>query len=266
MKNRIDQLFTTKKENILNLYFTAGYPYLQDTINIIKTLDSSGADMIEIGIPYSDPLADGPTIQASGTQALKNGMSLKLLFEQLKDIRKETQIPLLLMGYLNQLMQFGIDEFISHCKAVEIDGLILPDLPIDIYESEFKEKFEKAELHVVFLITPQTSEARIRKIDKLSRGFIYMVSNASITGAKRDISTAQIEYFERIQQMNLNNPRLIGFGISNKKTFDTACQYAQGAIIGSAFIKALTNGESGLEETIRDFISSIRTGVKLDAN
>jgi len=257
MNNRIDQLFANKKSGILNLYFTAGYPNLQDTATIIKTADLAGVDMMEIGIPYSDPLADGPTIQASGTKALENGMSLKLLFEQLADVRSHTQMPLLLMGYLNMLMQFGIDDFMAQCKAVGIDGLILPDLPVDVYESEYQAKFEAAGLHVIFLITPQTTEARIRKIDALSRGFIYMVSSAAITGAKKDISSAQVEYFERIKNMNLKNARLIGFGISDKSTFDTACLHAQGAIIGSAFIKALGGGED-LEETVREFVVGVR--------
>jgi len=258
MKNRIDQLFENKNTKILNLYFTAGYPYLQDTTEIIKSIEAASADMIEIGIPYSDPLADGPTIQASGTQALKNGMSLQLLFEQLADIRQHSQMPILLMGYLNQVMQFGVDAFIDQCKTVGIDGLILPDLPIDIYEMEYKEAFEKAGLHVIFLITPQTSEDRIRKIDDLSRGFIYMVSNASITGAKQGISENQIQYFERIKNMNLKNPRLIGFGISNKETFDTACDYAHGAIIGSAFIRALADANNQLDLTIKNFIGEVK--------
>ncbi len=258
MENRIDQLFENKKSGILNLYFTAGYPNLQDTATIIKTADQAGVDMMEIGIPYSDPLADGPTIQASGSKALENGMSLQLLFEQLADVRSFTKMPLLLMGYLNQVMQFGIDDFIAQCKAVGIDGLILPDLPIDVYETEYKTKLEAANLHVIFLITPQTTEGRIRKIDALSRGFIYMVSSASITGAKKDISSAQVDYFERIKHMNLKNNRLIGFGISNKETFDTACSHAQGAIIGSAFIKALAKGEDDLEGTIRAFVAGVR--------
>jgi len=258
MENRIDQLFKNKKSDILNLYFTAGYPNLQDTISIIEAADQAGVDMMEIGIPYSDPLADGPTIQASGSKALENGMSLKLLFEQLADVRTFTKMPLLLMGYLNQLMQFGMDDFIAQCKTVGIDGLILPDLPIDIYESEYKAKFEAAGLHVIFLITPQTTDVRIRKIDALSRGFIYMVSNASITGAKKDISSAQVEYFERIKNMNLTNSRLIGFGISNKQTFDTACQHAQGAIIGSAFIKALANSEDDLKGTVESFVAGVK--------
>ncbi len=256
--NRIDHLFKKKKENILNIYFTAGYPALQDTTRIILQLAYQGVDMIEIGMPYSDPMADGPTIQDSGSVAIKNGMTIDLLFSQLSDIRNKIDVPLLFMGYLNQLMQYGVNRFLKSCDSIGIDGLIVPDLPVDIYEKEFRNKIEDTDLRIIFLITPQTSQERIKKIDSLSSGFIYMVSNASITGAKSGISAAQIEYFERIKSMSLKNPKLIGFGISDHETFSTACKYAEGAIIGSAFIKALGKEEKDLDARIADFVQEVR--------
>ncbi|MCB0685835.1 MAG: tryptophan synthase subunit alpha [Saprospiraceae bacterium] len=256
--NRIDQMFQKKKGEILNIYFTAGFPELNDTEEIILALDRAGVDVIEIGMPYSDPMADGPTIQESGSQALKNGMTLDVLFNQLKVIRSKTQIPLLFMGYLNQMMQYGVDRFLNACVAVGIDGLIIPDLPVDIYELELQEKIEKSGLHIIFLITPQTSEARVKKIDELAGGFIYMVSNASITGAKSEITNAQLDYFARINAMNLKNPRLIGFGISNHQTFNQACQFAQGAIVGSAFIKHISQHGNALKNSIQEFVSQLR--------
>ena len=255
--NRLDQLFATKKENILNIYFTAGHPKLHDTTTIIRALEKAGVDLIEIGIPYSDPLADGPTIQASSIQALKNGMSVELLFEQVAEVRKHTQIPLILMGNFNQVMQYGEERFFRKCKAVGVDGLILPDLPVYVFEEDYRSLFEELDLRISFLITPQTSEARLRQIDKLTKGFIYMVSRSSITGAKSDITNTQLAYFNRITKMQLTNPRLIGFGISNHATYATACEYSSGAIIGSAFIKALDKS-SNLEETIADFVGMVR--------
>lgn len=257
--NRIIELFQNKNSNILNIYFTAGYPQLQDTGTIIKTLDSAGVDLIEIGIPYSDPLADGTTIQESGTQALKNGMSLPLLFEQIESVRSEVNCPLILMGYFNQIMQFGERQFLERCKQVGIDGIILPDLPLMVYEQEYQSLFEEFKLPVSFLITPQTSKERILKIDSLSRSFIYMVSNASITGAKSEISKSQIDYFNRIQSLQLKNPRLIGFGISSPETFATACRYANGAIIGSAFIQHLKHTDQPIEKAVIEFIKFIRS-------
>lgn len=257
MKNRLDQLFDRKKENVLNIYFTAGYPGLNDTGEIILELDRAGVDLIEVGIPYSDPLADGPTIQQSGQVALKNGMTLPLLFEQLEAVRPKTELPLVLMGYFNQVMQYGEQKFIDRCREAGIDGVILPDLPLFEYETYYREQFEAAGLHVSFLITPQTSEERIRKVDELSRGFIYMVSNASITGAKNEITDKQVAYFQRVSAMQLKNPRLIGFGISNHQTFRTACQYANGAIIGSAFIKELAK-EGVLKNIVSGFVSMVR--------
>ena len=257
IKNRIEQLFEEKKENILSVYFTAGFPKLADTAKIIKYLEDSGADIIEVGIPFSDPVADGPTIQESNKVALDNGISVKLIFDQLSDIRKEVNIPIILMGYINPVLQYGIDAFCQRCAEIGIDGFILPDLPMQEYIDEYKTTFEKYGLLNIFLITPQTSEERIREIDDNSRGFIYMVSLAGITGAKGDISEDQINYFKKVKKMNLKNPTLIGFGISNKETFDRACVHASGAIIGSAFINILKNSNN-LEKDVSGFIKSVK--------
>ena len=251
--NRIDQKLKEDKK-LLSIYFTAGYPAVNDTQAIIKKLEASGVDMIEIGLPFSDPLADGPTIQESSTQALKNGMTTALLFEQLKDIRKTVTIPLIIMGYFNPMLQFGIEAFCEKCQAVGIDGLIIPDLPVKEYELHYKATFQKYGLHHIFLITPQTSDARIRAIDEASNGFVYLVSSASTTGAKTGLDHAQ-EYFERIAKMSLKTPQIVGFGISDSHTFNQATKHANGAIIGSAFIKNLTaNGIDGIDS----FVSSIR--------
>lgn len=255
-QNRINQLFQNKKENIFSVYFTAGYPQLEDTVGIIQSLEKNGIDSIEIGMPFSDPVADGPVVQHSSTVALKNGMSIKKLFEQLATIRETVQIPLILMGYLNPVMQYGVEDFCKKCQEVGIDGLILPDLPLSVYQEEFQSVFEKYGLHNILLITPQTSDARIREIDEASNGFIYMVSTSSTTGAKSNVSDFNKDYFERVSQLNLKNPHLIGFGISNRETFENACQYASGAIIGSAFVKALEQ-EGTLEERISSFIKKI---------
>ena len=255
--NRIKQLFEKKKEDILNIYFTAGYPNLEETPEIIKALADSGVDLIEVGMPYSDPLADGPTIQESGMVALENGMTLDTLFAQIKAARKETEVPMVMMGYYNQVMQYGEKRFIEACAEAGVDGLILPDLPSYEYETYFKDLLEQSNITISFLITPQTTEDRIKKVDELTEGFVYMVSNSSITGAKKDITQAQIDYFNRINEMKLRNPRLIGFGISNNDTFTTACSYANGAIIGSAFIRALKESEN-VTETTKEFVSMIR--------
>lgn len=255
--NRIQQLFARKHADILNIYFTAGYPQLHDTGRLIRALAEAGADLIEIGMPYSDPLADGPTIQQSGMQALQNGMNLPLLFEQIRQARQLTDVPLVLMGYFNQMMQYGEERFVQDCMNAGVDGLILPDLPLYEYEMHYKKLIEDAGLSISFLITPQTSEDRIRAVDDSSSGFIYMVSNSAITGAKQDISDTQIAYFQRVVDMELRNPRLIGFGISNRETFQTACRYAQGAIIGSAFIKALS-ASTDVEEAALSFVAGIR--------
>lgn len=258
MNNRINQLFERKKQNILSVYFTAGHPNLNDTVEIIQQLEKNGVDLIEIGMPFSDPTADGPTIQRSSETALKNGMSLKLLFEQLKDIRQTVKIPLILMGYINPVYQFGVEKFCEKCAETGIDGLILPDLPLDEYEAFYKPVFEKYNLHNILLITPQTTESRIRQIDTASSGFIYMVSSSSTTGSGKKVEDFQREYFERIQSMNLKNPRIIGFGISDRATFENACKYASGAIIGSAFVKAI-DSETKIQETIFQFVKQILT-------
>lgn len=237
--NRINQLFEQQNKNILSIYFTAGHPELNATAELIEILERSGAKMIEIGMPFSDPLADGPVIQQSAQKALANGMNLKILFQQLKDIRKTVQIPLLMMGYLNPVMYYGMENFCRDCQEVGVDGVILPDLPMEEFESEYKTLFEKYNLKFIFLISPQTSEERLRKIDNLSSGFIYMVSSSATTGAKSSISDVQKDYFKRVTAMKLKNPLVVGFGISNKETFGDVCQYANGAIIGSAFVRML---------------------------
>ncbi|MDF2157383.1 tryptophan synthase subunit alpha [Algoriphagus sp. CAU 1675] len=254
--NRIQYLFNTKKERVLSIYFTAGFPHLEDTLPIMEAIQAGGADIIEIGVPYSDPIADGPTIQDSNQIALENGMSLKKLFEQLKGFRAKINLPVVLMGYLNPIIQYGMEEFCQKCKEVGIDGLILPDLPMQQYLDDYKEMFEKYDLFNTFLISPQTSEKRIREIDANSNGFIYMVSSHSITGAKSGISEEQVTYFERVKAMGLKNPRLIGFGISDAETFSTASQYSNGAIIGSAFIKKIKDS-ANLNADIQEYIKSV---------
>jgi tryptophan synthase alpha chain len=256
--NRINTLFQNKNSQILNIYFTAGFPKIEDTFTVLEALQSAGVDIVEIGIPYSDPLADGETIQNSGQKALDNGMTLSLLLDQLKDIRqKGITVPILLMGYFNTMLQFGIENFLKRCQAIGIDGVIIPDLPIAVFETEYKSLFENYDVLNTFLITPQTSVKRIQQVDKLSTGFIYMVSSASTTGAKADISTNQAAYFERINKMKLSKPKLIGFGISNNETFQKACDFAQGAIIGSAFVN-LIEKSSNLKTDIAKFVSAIK--------
>lgn len=254
-KNRITHLFEKRKEKLLNVYFTAGFPALDDTVRIAKALEEAGADLLEIGIPYSDPIADGPTIQESSTQAIENGMSIQVLFDQLAALRTQVQIPVLLMGYLNPMIQYGVKQFCQKCQEVGVDGLILPDLPMHEYEEVYAETFEASGIQNVFLVTPQTATSRIRTIDANSDGFIYLVSSASVTGAKTGISEEQTAYFKRINAMELQSPTLIGFGISNKETFETACQYSRGAIIGSAFIKQLADDAS--DEAIHHFVKTI---------
>jgi tryptophan synthase alpha chain len=255
--NRINKLFKEKKKNILSVYFTAGFPKLNDTTTIINELINNGTDLIEIGMPFSDPLADGPTIQRSSEIALENGMTIKLLFSQLKNFRNRTsETPLILMGYLNPVLQYGIEKFCKDAAALGMDGVIIPDLPMQEYLDEYKKTFEKYGLKNIFLITPQTSESRIRFIDKNTDGFIYMVSSASTTGAKEGIGKEQETYFKRIKAMKLKNPLMIGFGISDNKTFSKACEYANGAIIGSAFIKAIDN-KNDLKGNIKTFVKKV---------
>lgn len=242
-------------QKLLSIYFTAGYPQLNDTVSIIKTLENKGVDMIEIGLPFSDPLADGPTIQDSSTAALKNGMNSELLFQQLENIRSTVNIPLIIMGYFNPMLQFGVEAFCKKCQEVGIDGLIIPDLPPDVYKEQYQAVFEKYGLINIFLITPQTSEERIQFIDSISSGFIYMVSSASVTGSQSGFGTEQEAYFKRIHDMKLKNPQIVGFGIKDKETFNQATQYAKGAIIGSAFIKMLAKDGAG---GIPTFIKTVR--------
>lgn len=248
--NRINKLFQTKKKNILSVYFTAGYPQLEDSVAIIEELVANGVDLIEVGMPFSDPMADGVVIQQSSHVALQNGMSIKKLFSQLENIRTKVDVPLVMMGYLNPIMQYGFENFCKDCQRVGVDGLIFPDLPMMDYLNEYKEITERYGLEFIFLITPETSDERIRLIDENTNGFIYMVSSAATTGEQKSFSS-KLDYFNRINAMGLKNPRLIGFGISNKETLDTVCQYSSGAIIGSAFIKAL-------EQT-----KDVKQGVKL---
>ncbi|WP_053405060.1 tryptophan synthase subunit alpha [Persicobacter sp. CCB-QB2] len=257
--NRINQLFEEKDSNLLNVYFTAGYPNTADTRTVLESLDASGADLIEIGIPFSDPVADGPVIQRSNEKALAQGMSLKLLFEQLDGMREKVKAPVILMGYVNPVIQFGIEEFCKECQRVGVDGIIVPDLPLQAYLDDYKATFDDYGIRNVFLISPQTSEERIRLIDEKTDGFIYMVSDAGTTGARKGISEAQLTYFERIQDMKLKNPRLIGFGISDHDSFSTACNYANGAIIGSAFVNSLSEAED-IPTAITNFVSRVKNG------
>lgn len=253
--NRINKLFQEKKQNIFSLYFCAGHPQLDSTTEIIRTLEKKGVDLIEIGIPFSDPLADGPVIQKATRQALNNGMSLRLLFEQLRDIRQSVQIPLVIMGYLNPIMRFGFEAFCQACSECGIDGMIIPDLPFRNYLEEYKPVADRYDLKMIMLITPATEEERIRLIDQHTDGFIYMVSSAAITGAQKSFGNSLQEYFNRVNHMNLKNPRLIGFGISNRQTLETARANAAGTIIGSKFISLLEesgNAGDALDQLMKD--------------
>ena len=237
--NRINQLFETKRENILSIYFCAGDPTADGTADVIRTLQQKGVDMLEIGIPFSDPMADGPVIQDAATRALRGGMTLRRLFAQLRDIRRDVHIPLLLMGYLNPIMQYGFEAFCRSCRECGIDGAIIPDLPFKDYMEEYRPVAQKYGVHLIMLITPETSEERIRQIDEHTDGFIYMVSSAAITGAQKDFNEQKQAYFRRIEAMHLRNPRMIGFGISNRQTFEAAAAHAAGCIIGSKFVSLL---------------------------
>lgn len=260
--NRINKALhkNNPDKKLLSIYFTAGYPQLNDTEKIIQDLEKSGVDFIEIGLPFSDPLADGPTIQESSTRALKNGMTTNVLFEQLTNIRKSVNIPLIMMGYFNPMLQYGVEKFCKKCQETGIDGLIIPDLPVDVYNEQYKEIFGKYGLINIFLITPQTSDERIHFIDSVSSGFIYMVSSASVTGSTKGFGEDTKAYFKRIAGMGLKNPQIIGFGISDKETFENATKYASGAIIGSAFVKHLTthggDATSGFIKDIRPLTGS----------
>lgn len=251
--NRINKTLEQNKK-LLSIYFTAGYPKLDDTVSIIQELEQNGVDMIEIGLPFSDPLADGPTIQESSTHAIENGMTTSLLFEQLANIRESVKVPLIIMGYFNPMMQFGMEKFCQKCAEVGIDGLIIPDLPLYVYENEYKTIFEKHGLKNVFLITPQTSNERITQIDAISDSFIYMVSSAAVTGSQSGFGNEQLDYFKRIADLNLKNPQIVGFGIKDKETIDQATANQKGAIIGSAFIKYL--GQNPVS-AIKEFVGNI---------
>jgi tryptophan synthase alpha chain len=253
--NRINQLFKEKSSGVLSVYFTAGFPRLSDTIKVLEALQAKGVDLVEIGIPFSDPMADGLVIQESGHQALQNGMNMSVLFEQLSDVRSKIHIPLVMMGYLNPVMQFGFERFCSECMRVGVDGMIIPDLPMDDYLQEYKAIADRYGLKFIFLITPETSEERIRIIDQQTNGFIYMVSSAAVTGTQHSFDGRE-DYFKRIEAMNLKNPRLIGFGVSNQATFQMVNQYASGAIVGSAFIKALKS-EDAIEAAVDKLLALI---------
>ncbi len=253
--NRIDQLFKEKQSKVLNVYCTAGYPELDSTLNVLQSLQQYGADLIEIGMPYSDPLADGPVIQQSNMVALENGMSIAVLFEQLKSLRPAIHLPVILMGYMNPIIQYGLEKFCEMAASVGVDGLILPDLPMYEFETDYQQLFEKHNLRFIFLVTPETGEERIRKIDQLSSGFLYAVSSSSTTGNNKAISD-QSTYFKKLQDMKLLNPILVGFGIKDKATFEAACQYSNGAIIGSAYIKAL-HDSTNTDVSTKDFLNTI---------
>lgn len=255
--NRITHLFNTKKSGILSVYFTAGYPHLEDTAAILKALQSKGVDMVEVGIPFSDPMADGPVIQEAATQALRNGMSLHLLFEQLRAVRSDIHIPVLLMGYLNPVMQYGFENFCKSCVEAGVDGMIIPDLPYADYIADYKETADRYDLKMIMLITPETSEERIRLIDAHTGGFIYMVSSAATTGAQQSFDEQKQAYFRRIDEMGLRNPRLVGFGISNKATYDAAATHASGAIIGSKFVQLLKS-EPSAEAAVDKLLDALK--------
>lgn len=249
--NRINQLFSSNPRKLLSIYFCAGTPTLDGTANVIRTLEKHGVSMIEIGIPFSDPMADGIVIQNAATQALRNGMSLRLLFNQLQDIRRDVQIPLILMGYLNPIMQFGFENFCRECAGCGIDGVIIPDLPFRDYQEQYRPIAERHDIKVIMLITPETSEERVREIDEHTDGFIYMVSSAATTGAQQDFDDHKRTYFRKIEDMKLRNPRMIGFGISNKATFDAACEHASGAIVGSRFVSLLEEEKDAEKAIVR---------------
>jgi tryptophan synthase alpha chain len=256
--NRIDQLFRDKQERVLSVYMTAGYPALDDTVETLLALQESGVDMVELGMPFSDPLADGEVIQQSSHVALENGMTIEYLFSQIGQVRDQIHIPLVLMGYLNPVLQFGFERFVKRCVETGIDGLILPDLPLEIYNGEYRKILEESGLKFIMLVTPYTTEDRIREIASASGGFLYMVADSSTTGAKKGITEKQLEYFQRIKLMNLSIPRLIGFGISSAETFSLVSEYAHGAIIGSAFIKAVgASGNESVREKTSKFVKSI---------
>lgn len=256
VKNKLDQLFASDKKDILNMYCTAGYPRLESTTEVMIALQQSGADIIELGIPYSDPIADGPVIQQSNMQALENGIHLQKIFDQLQSVKDQVHIPVILMGYLNPVLQYGIEKFCEAAANAGVAGVILPDMPMYEFEINYRKLFKKYNLHFIFLISPQTDDERIKKADKLSSGFLYAVSSSATTGKNTNFD-GQLKYFKRIKKMKLNNPVLIGFGINSRETFTIACNFAAGAIIGSAYINALKNSDD-IDAVTRDFISNIK--------
>lgn len=253
--NRLEELFQRKKEKVLNVYCTAGFPELNSTLTVMKALQDNGADIIELGMPYSDPLADGPVIQASGTKALQNGMTIEKLFAQLQDCRKEIYVPVILMGYMNPILQYGFERFCQHAAAIPIDGLILPDLPEHEFETEYGPIIRRYGLDFIFLVTPETSEERIKRLDELSTGFLYAVSSSSTTGRQQDFNAVE-KYLQRLQNMNLKNPVLVGFGIKDRQSFEAACKHANGAIIGTAYIKHIEAAEN-IEASTKAFLQPI---------
>ena len=253
--NRLEELFRRKKNNVLNVYCTAGFPEFESTLQVMKALQDNGADIIELGMPYSDPLADGPVIQASGSRALQNGMTIEKLFAQLRDCRKEIYIPIILMGYMNPVLQYGFERFCQHAAAIPIDGLILPDLPEHEFETEYAPIIKRYGLDIIFLVTPETSEERLKKLDALSTGFLYAVSSSSTTGNKKDFTEVE-KYLERLQNMQLKNPVMVGFGIKDKQSFQLVNKYAAGAIIGTAYIKAIEN-TSDITGTTKEFLQQV---------
>ncbi len=256
--NRINQLFANNPTKLLSIYFCAGAPRLEGTANVIRTLAKNGISMIEVGIPFSDPMADGPVIQDAATKALRNGMTLNTLFDQLKDIRQDVNIPLILMGYLNPVIHYGFEKFCQKCVEVGIDGMILPDLPFKDYLEDFKPIADKYDLRIIMLITPETSDERIRFIDQNTDGFIYMVSSAAITGAQKEFNAAKQAYFNHVQSMHLQHPTMIGFGISNKQTLESAYDNANGAIIGSKFVQLLDEAQGDAQVAISKLFEALQ--------
>ena len=254
--NRIDRLFELKRKDILSVYFTAGFPALNDTLSVLNALQESGADIAEIGMPFSDPVADGPTIQEANEQALKNGMNMKLMFEQLKNMRPKISIPVILMGYINPVLQYGISEFCESCLSVGVDGLILPDLPPELYEQAYKDVFDRSGIKNILLITPQSSDERIRKIDSLSGGFVYAVSSSAVTGGNISFDQSRKAYLTRLQSLKLKNPILVGFGVSTRADCEQIAKHANGVIVGSAFIRALSSGARPAESAAK-FVKGI---------
>ena len=253
--NRLEELFQRKKNNVLNVYCTAGFPQLNSTLEVMKALQDNGADIIELGMPYSDPLADGPVIQSSGSKALQNGMTIEKLFAQLQDCRKEIYVPIILMGYMNPVLQYGFERFCKHAAAIPIDGLILPDLPEHEFETEYGAIIHRYGLDFIFLVTPETSEERLKKLDELSTGFLYAVSSSSTTGNKKDFNEVE-KYLQRLKNMNLKNPVLVGFGVKDKQSFESACKYTSGAIIGTAYIKAIEHADN-IEQNTKEFLQTV---------